>query len=115
MIGVVSKRTSFQPSRPGVGVSLVGGMLDRATRLTGVRSVTSKRALSAGSSQQGNARRASVACGQMRGREAPQRAGELAHQWLLEQDAPRATGNHRATSPSGNSERRVARRAPRTA
>mmetsp|Transcript_21651 Transcript_21651/g.56511 ORF Transcript_21651/g.56511 Transcript_21651/m.56511 type:complete len:291 (-) Transcript_21651:554-1426(-) len=59
MIGVVSNRTVRVPS-PFLE-SLTTGMFPRATKLSGTVSVTLNRALTAGSSQHGNARRASVA------------------------------------------------------
>ena len=59
IFGDSAKRTVFAP--PSAGVSLTICVLEMATRSEGTTSVTSKVALTAGSSQQGKARRASVA------------------------------------------------------
>ena len=57
--GVVSKRTAFLP--PGAGSTPAMGMFEMASSSAGTTSVTSNVALTDGSSQQGKARRASVA------------------------------------------------------
>ena len=54
-----AKRTTFRPVP--VGASSITLVLEIATRRSGTTSVTEKTALHAGSSQHGNARRASVA------------------------------------------------------
>ena len=59
MTGVSANRTVLRPSSP-VSVRL-GGMFEMTVRSCGADSVTSNTALAAGSSQHGNARRASVA------------------------------------------------------
>ena len=59
IFGVGAKRISFVPSLAGVSAS--GMVLDTAVSSDGMRRVSSKVALAAGSSQQGKARRASVA------------------------------------------------------
>ena len=59
MTGVGSKRTSRRPL--GSALSAAMGMLEIAVRDSGITSVSPNDALMAGSSQHGNARRASVA------------------------------------------------------
>ena len=57
--GVSANRTVLKPPSP-VSTAL-GGMFETATRSNGTTSVTANTAFCAGSSQHGNARRASVA------------------------------------------------------